>query len=233
MHFVHLNHSNPLLTLTVVYTQTDNLAGWASQELVALLGVYFIVLGAISMVVAPSLQQFMENIVTGNLDYTLTKPADAQVLVSISEVRIWRVIDLVLGIVVLAIALSQMAADVGLLQALLFGLTLLIGAGIVYSVWIMLATMAFWFIRVENILQVFWALFVAGRWPVTIYPGWLRWALTLLVPVAFAVTVPAEAIAGRLDVTNIVTALVMCAVLLTFSRWFWKQGLRHYGGASA
>ena len=59
-----------------------------------------------------------------------------------------------------------------------------------------------------------------------------RWLL-LLVPVAFAVTVPAEAISGRLDYTNVAIAAVMCVVLLSFSRWFWKQGLRHYGGASA
>jgi len=37
-------------------------------------------------------------------------------------------------------------------------------------------------------------LYAAGRWPVGIYPSWLRTVFTVLVPVAFAVTIPAEAL---------------------------------------
>jgi ABC-2 type transport system permease protein len=62
-----------------------------------------------------------------------------------------------------------------------------------------LATSAFWLVRVENILMIFQSMYEAGRWPVSIYPGWLRFALTFLVPVALAVTVPAQALTGRLS----------------------------------
>jgi len=57
--------------------------------------------------------------------------------------------------------------------------------------------------------------------------------LTFLVPVAFAFTVPAEAITGRLTVTTLLEALALTIFLLLFSRRFWKRGLRHYSGASA
>ncbi len=93
--------------------------------------------------------------------------------------------------------------------------------------------LSFWFIRIEHILMIFWSMYTAGRWPVGIYPPWLRWMLTLVVPIAFAVTVPAEAISGRVDASSLVGALALAAVLLTFSRWFWNRGLQHYSGASA
>jgi len=76
-------------------------------------------------------------------------------------------------------------------------------------------------------------LYQAGRWPVGIYPSWLRFGLTFLVPVAFAVTVPAEALTARLAPLSLVLAPVMAGLALIAARWFWHVGLRHYSGASA
>ena len=72
-----------------------------------------------------------------------------------------------------------------------------------------------------------------GRWPVTIYPGWHRVSLTFLVPLAFAVTVPAEALTGRLTIETLGLAAVFAAALLVVTRWFFRFGLRNYSGASA
>jgi|TARA_Y100000310_G_C20688009_1_gene820332 ABC-2 type transport system permease protein len=222
-----------LATVFVVFAQTDQLGGWHRSELISLLGIYFLVLGSINFVIAPSLSKFMQDVVDGNLDFTLTKPADSQLLVSISEFRIWKLIDVIMGFIVLGVGLSQRAAEIGLQQALVFGVSLVAAGAIVYSFWVVLATLAFWFIRIENITQVFWAMYVAGRWPVTIYPDWLRWILTMLVPIAFAVTVPAQAVSGRLDGGTLGGAILLAAALLIFSRWFWKIGVRFYAGASA
>jgi ABC-2 type transport system permease protein len=76
-------------------------------------------------------------------------------------------------------------------------------------------------------------MYQAGRWPVGIYPEWLRLALTFIVPVAFAVTAPAEALTARLTSQTLVLALAVAAGSLIASRLFWKVGLRHYSGASA
>jgi len=69
--------------------------------------------------------------------------------------------------------------------------------------------------------------------PIGIYPGWLRYSVTFLVPIAFAVTVPAEALTSRLDWETLVLSIVFAVVLFSFTRWFWSFGLRRYSGASA
>jgi ABC-2 type transport system permease protein len=53
------------------------------------------------------------------------------------------------------------------------------------------------------------------------------------VPVAFAVTVPAEALTGRLNAATLLGAIALAAALLALARWFWFFGLRRYSGASA
>ncbi|MEO8608677.1 MAG: ABC-2 family transporter protein [Chloroflexota bacterium] len=219
--------------LSIIFSHTDNLGGWRQDELLALVGVYFLVGGLINLVIQPSMQKLMEDVREGTLDFMLTKPEDAQFLVSVRQVQIWQLVDIVLGLVVIVVALLRIGAIIGIGQAAGFGLALICGAAIVYSFWLMLATCSFWFVKIDNILVIFQSMYEAGRWPVGIYPGWLRIMLTFLVPVAFAVTVPSEALVGRLTPVELLGAVGLALALLVASRLFWRIGIRHYSGASA
>jgi ABC-2 type transport system permease protein len=80
---------------------------------------------------------------------------------------------------------------------------------------------------------LFEGVYQTGRWPIGIYPDWLRYSLTFLVPIGFAITVPAEALTARLQGNTVLLAIGFAIVLVTVSRWFWLRGLRRYSGASA
>ena len=222
-----------VLGIGIVFGQTDELRGWRRDESIALVGVYFLVNGLTRVVIVPSMERLMEGVRQGTLDFTLTKPADAQLLVSIQQVQVWRLVDVGLGLAVLVVALVRLGADLGFGRALGFAATLVAGTAIVYSFLLMLATCAFWFVRLENILVIFGSLYEAGRWPIGIYPPWLRVGLTFVVPVAFAITIPAEALVGRLAWPSLLGAVALAAAFLFVSRRFWRFGLRHYTGASA
>jgi ABC-2 type transport system permease protein len=219
--------------LAVVFSQTDSLAGWRPAELTALVGIYLLVGGFINLMIQPSMQRFMEDIRLGTLDFLILKPADVQFLVSVRQIEIWKIIDVLLGAGVLVVALAQLGEQIGLWQAATFGLALLTGGTIVYSFWMILATSAFWFVKTENILVIFQAMYNAGRWPVTIYPGWLQMILTFLVPITFAVTVPAEALTGRLTGQTLLLSIALAVALFFVARRFWQFGMRFYAGASA
>jgi ABC-2 type transport system permease protein len=219
--------------LAVIFSYTSTLGGWTPDQVLGLVGVFFLVGGAIRMMIQPSLEQLIESVRDGSLDFTLVKPEDAQLLSSIQRVEIWKLTDVGLGIAVLAVALVRLGTALGALHAAGFAAALIAGGVIVYSFWMILATSAFWLVRVENILMVFQSMYEAGRWPVSIYPGWMRFALTFIVPVAFAVTVPAQALAGRLTWQLLAGAWLFAAALFTAARLFWRAGLRRYGGASS
>ena len=142
--------------------------------------------------------------------------------------------DLVMGIAVMAYGFFQMGLSLHPLSVLLFLATLAAGFATVYGFLLILSTMAFWFVKLDNILVIFQALFGnAGRWPVTIFPGWLRPVLTFVVPIAFAVTVPAQALTGQLSVSGALLSVAVAALFLLVSRVFWLVALRRYTGASA
>ena len=219
--------------LAVIFSYTDSLGGWRPDEVLALVGVFFLVGGAIRLVIEPSMESLIESVRDGTLDFMLTKPEDAQLLTSIQRVEIWKLTDVALGAGVLVVALVRLGTRVGADQALGFMAALIAGGGIVYSFWLILATLSFWLVRVENILVIFQSVYEAGRWPVTIYPKWLRFGLTFIVPVAFATTVPAQALAGHISWDVILGAFALAALLLVLSRICWRTGLRRYSGASA
>lgn len=222
-----------LVGLSLVFQHTSDLAGWSRAELLAVMGVHILIGGVIAALIQPNMLRLMEDVKEGTLDFALLKPVDAQLLVSVREIRIWRLVDLVIGVVLLVVALLQLGERLSPLALLIFGVTLLCGVMMIYSFWLMLTCVAFWVVRVDEILNLFEGLYAAGRWPVGIYPGWLRAILTFLVPVAFAITVPAEALTGRLEVTTLALALTLAGGLFILARIVWRIGLRYYAGASA
>ena len=129
--------------LSVVFSYTDTLGGWGQEEILALVGVYLLMGGIIGLVIQPGMEQFIESVRDGTLDFTLTKPEDAQLLVSIRRVNIWSLIDIVLGLGVLAYALVRLGENVGGGEAAEFILMLTVGAIIIYSFFLILATLSF------------------------------------------------------------------------------------------
>jgi ABC-2 type transport system permease protein len=217
----------------VIFSYTDALGGWGAQEILALVGVYLLVGGIIGLVIQPGMERFIESVRDGELDFTLTKPEDSQLLISIQRINIWRLIDIALGFGVLITALIWLGEKVGLIESAGFILMLAAGTVIIYGFFLVLATLSFWFVRVENILVIFQSMYEAGRWPVSLYPGWLRYGLTFVIPVAFATTVPAEALTGRLTWQTLTGAVALAIFLIVVSRLFWRFGLSRYSGTSA
>jgi ABC-2 type transport system permease protein len=222
-----------MVSLSLVFTYTATLGGWSQAELLVVMGVHILVGGLIKTLIQPNMERLMEDVQQGTLDYALTKPADSQVLVSVREFRVWQTIDIVMGAIVMGVGVWRLRGSIGALDALAFGAAILLGGLMIYSVWLMLTTGSFWIVRVDNILEIFQSFYQAGRWPVGIYPGWLRSSLTFIVPVAFAVTVPAEALTNRLTGTVLLGMAGLAALLFGLARLFWRFGLRNYSGASA
>ena len=222
-----------LVGLGLVFNYTTELGGWSPDELLAVMGVFILMGGIIRAYIQPNMERLMSEVQQGTLDFALTKPADSQIMVSVREVRIWQSVDVLVGAVVMGVALVRLDAGLGVWQALAFIATLLMGAVMVYCFWLMITTGAFWVVRMDQIVELFQGVYQAGRWPVGIYPGWLRLLLTFLVPVAFAVTVPSSALVGRLNLQTLLFTAVLTVALLLVARWVWKTGLKNYSGASA
>jgi len=222
-----------LLSLSIIFNNTETIGGWGFGELIALLGVFRLVHTLMIALIWPNTEKFNQSIRDGSMDYTLLQPINSMFLVTFSRINIWRVWDLVLATVLILVGINITGDTITPLHLLTFILLTISGAIVIYSLWIVLIALTFWFTKFDNNVTILQALLDAGRYPVTVYPVWLRIIVTFIIPVAVATTVPLQALRGDLNISRILMFLAIGIASFLFASRVWKAGLKRYSGASS
>ncbi|MFZ5478632.1 MAG: ABC transporter permease [Myxococcota bacterium] len=221
-----------VIPLVFVYEHAATVSGWTFHEALLVTAFFLVLEGLVGMLVEPNLGAIVEGIRSGQLDYLLLKPPDAQLVASLQRVSPARGWDVLAGVGVAGYALSHTGAPSaaeGLAAVALLGA----GLAAIYGLWVLVVCTSFWFVRVDNLRYLLGAVLDAGRWPVTVYRGWVRRVLTIVIPVAVVTSYPALALLGRLDHALAWQAVAVAAGMLAISRFAWVQALRRYTSASS
>lgn len=223
-----------LIGLSIIFSNTTNIGGWRLGDLLALLGVFRIVSTLMQAIVWPNTEKFNQGVREGTLDYTFLQPVNSQFMVSFSRIVIWNSWNLLIGIALIIIGLfaagSESPSPLNIITFLLLTLT---GSLIIYSLWIALISLTFWFTKFDNNVTLMQALMDTGRFPSVVYPIWLRIIVTFVVPIAVATTIPLQALRGELEWWQILLAFFASFLAAFLSSQLWLAGTRRYSGASA
>lgn len=227
--------------LQVLFGQVHAVRGWDYPATLALLGVYLTVTALRSVCLGPSLESLAGmdgELWTGRFDFTLLRPVDVQFLASF---RIWRpfaLLDLLFGLVVISqavtVANATAASDGTLtLERLgLFFLAMTAGVIMIYAVLLAFSALVFWS---PGLLftWIFDAILQLARYPVGVYPAWLRIMLTWIVPVGLITTLPAQALTGQSASQVVAASLGLSLFVLIGASWLFRSGVRRYASASS
>ncbi|MBN2305692.1 MAG: ABC-2 family transporter protein [Anaerolineae bacterium] len=230
-----LNFGTGLLGLVVLFDQVEAVHGWDYASTLAVLGVYLSVSALRGLFISPSLDSLVGmdgDIWRGEFDFTLIRPANTQFLASFRRWRLFALVDLALGLLVLGAALVQLNTALTGAQVITFLLTLCASVMVLYAVLLVFASLVFWnpgFL----FTWVFDGLFQMARYPVGMYPGGLRLALTWIVPVGIITTVPARALTHDLPPGLLVGALVFAGTAVLIASILFRAGLGRYASASS
>ncbi len=222
-----------VVPLLVVYGKRQSVAGWTLDEALVVLGWFLAMKGLLEGAVNPSLASVVEHIRKGTLDFILLKPADAQFLVSTAKFAPWHVVDLVAGFGVIVWTLSRLGrvpvpAEVG--AALLLTAC---AVAVLYSLWILVVSAAFFVVKVDNLSFLFLSIFDAARWPASVFTGFWRVVFTVVIPLALMTTFPAEALLGRIPPGTLVGAVAGSLAFVAASRVVWTRAIARYTSASS
>jgi ABC-2 type transport system permease protein len=141
-------------------------------------------------------------------------------------------VDLVLGLGVLAVALSRLGQSLTPSNLLAFLLSLVAAVIILYAISLAFTSLIFWspgFL----FTWVFDGLFQMARYPVGVYPSWLRLVLTWVIPVGVMTTIPAQALVGSASLGVLTGSVMMGGVLFVLASAFFRYGLQRYASASS
>ncbi len=222
-----------LVSLGVIYNNTDAIGGWKAGDLIALLGASKVLHAVMFTMIWPNTDFFNKAVRDGTLDYTFLMPANSQLLVSINRLTVWQLHNIVQAFILVPLGIWMSARTTTPADLLLFVALCLSGMLIVYSLWIVLIAAVFWFTKFDNNVTIIQAMMDTGRYPATIYPTWLRILVTFVVPIAVATTVPIQALRGELPVLQGMGFLLFGVAALWGASLVWRAGVRRYSGASA
>ncbi|MBL8050696.1 MAG: ABC-2 family transporter protein [Anaerolineales bacterium] len=222
-----------LLSLNIIFSNTQTLGGWGLGELIALLGVFRLINTMMIAFIWPNTEKFNQSIRDGSMDYTILQPANSMFLVTFSRITVWRFWDLILAVVLIVIGINMSGDSINALQILTFILLALSGMVVIYSLWIVLIALTFWFTKFDNNVTILQALLDAGRYPATVYPVWLRIIVTFIIPIAVATTIPLQALRGELGLNQVLIFLFVGIASFVIATQVWKTGLKRYSGASS
>jgi ABC-2 type transport system permease protein len=220
-----------LVPLLVLFRLRDGVAGWSWPEALLVAAFFLMVKSVLSAVIQPSAVATVEQIRLGTLDFVLLKPADSQFLVTTSRLEVARVSDFLAGLAVLVIALLKRGEPVTVSGVLVATWLFIAGVAILYSLFVLVLSMAFLFVKIDNLSYLMASIFDAARWPASIFRGALALLFTFVIPLALMTTYPSLALLGRIGAARVAIATAVAVVFFALSRWSWRRAIRRYTSA--
>lgn len=221
-----------LLLLWAMFERIESIGGWSFHQVLVLIGIVYTVEFVFEVWLYPSLNPISTYVRRGEFDLLLLKPIASQFLVTFRHLQVMQAGGALVGLSVIGYGMHRLDAVTPLNIGLLF-LFLIVSVAIIYSIYLALSTLAFWFTRIEEVATIIWLHSSAGSFPIGAYPPWARVLFTFVIPVAFVTNVPAEAATGRLTWEWGLGGLAFGAAALAGATWLWNRAIRDYSSASS
>ena len=209
--------------VAVYFQFAGELVGWTYPVAGRVIGLFFTMNGVRQAFLQPNLDAMTEHVRRGTLDFLLTKPVDAELLVSLRHLYVGNLLDPVLGLGVVVAGVVASEHGVSTVDVAAFGrcawwrcwcCTRSVVASMAVSIGLSGS---------EEVGQVSFGLVELARFPVDLYRNPLRTALTV-IPVALLTTLPAQAVLGRISATSVVVASSAAVVAVVGASLFVAAG---------
>ena len=217
----------------ILFARTDEIGGWRFDQVLIIIGLFEFINGIVEAFLQPNVRRIISMVRDGTMDFVLTKPVNSQFMASVRYSQVSGITHMLAGPAILLIGFARMNYTPSPWALAQFALMLLMAVILVYSIWMMMATVAFWVVKVDELGELFNALWETGRFPITTFQGGVRIALTFVLPVAFMTTFPAQAVLNTLDPRWLIAAVVMGLAALFLCTRFWRFAVRSYSSASS
>lgn len=218
----------------VLFRRVHALSGWSVYEIYFLYGFSLIPFGLFN-VLSLNLYEFGATyIMEGKFDRVLLRPLSSLFQVLFETFRIESFQEVVTGTVVVIWAARHLGYHWSALDILLLASFALCGGVIYISVFLLLSTFSFWFEDRIGIHPPFWNVIAFGRFPLSIYNGYIQFLLSWIIPFGFATFYPSARLLGRPEFRAYapLVPLVAAATLLVAGT-SWRLGVRHYSSTGS
>jgi len=222
-----------IFMVEIIFQNTHALNGWGKPQMLIIIALSRFIEGTMDLLVSRNIATLPQVVQKGEFDFFLLKPLPAQFAVAFQKFYIYNLGNVTSGFILLIYALFNLHSSLTPIHWLTFIPLVAISFTVFYSFLILVGSLVFRFERLQSMYALMTLFTEPFTVPFDIFPRVPRLAMTYLIPIAFVIFVPAQAITGKLATWELPVAIVVCAIFWYLSNLAWKSGLAKYTSASS
>ncbi|MBI4261931.1 ABC-2 family transporter protein [Candidatus Uhrbacteria bacterium] len=222
-----------LLFVEILFSHTSALAGWSKPSALVFLATWGIVTSILLLLCENSFVDFGDDVHSGQFDFHLLRPIDAQFIISIRRLTLSHIGEPFFYLCVLGVLVFKGMITLSLLGVAGYVLLLILAMIVGYHIWIAFTTAIFWTPYIDHFNFLFMTVASIARYPLEVYGVAARLVFLTVMPIGLMAALPAEFLLGVGSWQGIVYAIVMTLIITVLTRIWWRFALRHYASASS
>ena len=233
--FTFVYHASALAALWIVLREFPEMNGWRFPEMAFLYALWMLA-HAVNNTLFLTVGDIPEHVREGEIDRLLVRPLNALFQVITTPQQIFPD-ELVLAIATFGLATSWASPIIDVWFVVFVPLVVIGGALIDFAMNLLIATCAFWFVKVDALRWIAFQLEQEfTRYPISIYTKGVRLVLTFLLPYAFMNYFPATFFLDKSeDALHLSPQVGLLTPLIGLGCFaiayaFWRVGLDRYEG---
>jgi ABC-2 type transport system permease protein len=222
-----------ILAVLVIFRTTRTVAGFTLPEALLMVSLSSCAFNLADFAVG-NIDRLNTYVRSGLMDSVLVRPLGALPQLVLMDLPLRKVLRLALAVAVLVLAMRVNDVDWTPARVLLAFVAPLAGAVFFGSIFVLSATLAFWWVDSGQLGNAFT---YGGRdftaYPVPVYAGWFRAVFAYGLGFGFVAYQPALALLGRADPLGLPAWAGFVSPLVAFAAagvaaLVWRSGIRHY-----
>lgn len=218
--------------LEILISITGNIAGWTRMELYLIMGVFTIHDSFTWSFFYHNMQKYSQMIFDGGLNNVLMKPIDSQFMIMTSHNNYTNIPRFFIGLFIFFWAIFEMQLNPSFFEIIGFLFLFCVSLCLVYFIWFIIATLAFYFDKLENINEIIPSAREIYKFPRFAYQGIFSVIFKLILPLGLVSSIPSELILGKFSLNWTIYFVFITLLIAFISRKFFNFSIKNYSGVA-
>lgn len=223
-----------IVLFNIIFNNISLLAGWSYFQVLFIFSIMKFTSVLSGLIYRKGLGKMANEMVRkGDYDFYLSKPANAMLMVSIREPRIYQIITLFAVMTLAIYSAIKSEATILPVNIIIFVIYLFIGQILFYFLSVISIVPTFWFVRLYSLYDVMNRFLQFARYPADIYSFSLKVFLFVFFPIMAVTYIPSRVLFYPIDYRYAIYMIIITSIFGLIAIKLWKMGERHYGSASS
>jgi ABC-2 type transport system permease protein len=222
-----------VLMITVLYQHTASIAGWNEYEMLLLVGTAMLIQRLLMGFFWSSLFEMGRNIRTGAFDFVLAQPGHPLFMASTRKLDPDGLANSLVALGLVAFAAHRLHLHPSAADLALYGLLVLGGLAVHYSILVLTMSLTFWLKSAQNIEGSYFTIAEFSRLPREAFRGAANVLFVWVLPAVVVSNAPARTLLHGFDPIWGLWLFAAAVGWLGIAVFVFNRGLRRYESASS